>query len=198
MIYLLSHSTRSGCWCHLRQCLLLGLFALASPTALSQLSTQPADTGDAINVHPKTPLNTARLWLPAQHVASAGSLLAAAHRALEHPDCAEVLYGGLNEFRTEREGTSFTIMCIKDARTTFNQIFFQSDLPSASAPFAAAPVAADPFAAAPVAPVDESAAREELDRLRNLLGGPSGPPPSPAPVEQQQPPVDTGPPPTVF
>lgn len=182
MIYLWSHLNGSSWRCHLRHCLLLSVFLFASPAALSQLSGQPTDTGNAINLHPKTPLNTARLWLPPQHTASAGLLLAAANRALEHPDCAEVLYGGLNEFRTEREGTSFTIMCIKDPRTTFNQIFHESDLAVAATP----------------APVDESESQEEFDRLRNLLRGPSGQQTTPAPAGQQQPPTDSGPAPTVF
>lgn len=182
MGYLLSHSSRSSWRCRLRQSLLLSCFFLATPAAQSQLAGQPADTGSAINVHPKTPLNTGRLWLPPQHAASAGLLLAAANRALEHPDCAEVLYGGLNEFRTEREGTSFTIMCIKDARTTFNQIFHESDLAAATTP----------------APVDESGSQEEFDRLRNLLRSPSGQQTTPEPAEQQQPPTDSGPAPTVF
>jgi len=182
MDYLLSHSNRSSWRCHLRLGMLLGVFCLASPAAQSQITGQSTETDTAINLHPKTPLNNSRLWLPRHHAASAGLLLAAANRALEHPDCAEVLYGGLNEFRTEREGTSFTILCIKDARTTFNQIFHESDL----------------TATASSAPGDDSSSQEELDRLRNLLRSPPVQQATPAPAEPQQPPVDNGPPPIVF
>lgn len=90
-----------------------------------------------------------------------------------------MLYGGLNEFRTEREGTAFTIMCIKDARTTFNQIFHQSDLAVTGA----------------TSPVDDSVSQAEFDRLRNLMRTPSDQLTAP---EQQQVPADNGPPPTVF
>lgn len=127
--------------------------AVAQFPQVTELSTEAA-----INLHPKTPLNPDRLWLPPQHAKVAGLLLSAAHRALEHPDCAEVLYGGLNEFRTEREGTSFTVMCIKDARTTFNQVFHERDL----------------IASEVRSPEEEAAARAEMERLRNLIQNPSG------------------------
>jgi hypothetical protein len=101
-----------------------------------------------------------RLWLPASHSQMRPLLLEAAQRALQHPECVEVLYGRLNEFRTESGETAFTILCMKNARSTFNQVFRLSDLQ-------AQPVRVEPR--------EENTSRAELERLRNLLqGAPDG------------------------
>ena len=63
-----------------------------------------------------------------------------------------MLYGRLNEYRTQREEPSFTIMCMKDVRTTFDQVFFASELDGES--------------------LDEPRQQptsEELEQLRGLL-----------------------------
>jgi hypothetical protein len=174
-------------WTHrVQQRLAMLLFCLCvclSANAFQeQLAVEEVET--AINLHPKTPLDANRLWLPPRHTESAGRLLTAAILALEHPDCGEVLYGGLNEYRTEREGTSFTILCIKDARTTFNQIFFASDL----------------YETEIETPEDDAASSadsEEIERLRQFIQNPSTQQ-APAPVQQQDQTIDTGPAPTVF
>jgi hypothetical protein len=167
-------------WTHrVQRRLVMMLFCLSATASHAQLAGQAVET--AINLHPKTPLDANRLWLPPQHTESAGLLLTAANLALEHPDCAEVLYGGLNEYRTQREGTSFTIMCIKDARTTFNQIFFASELAESEIK----------------TPEEDAVSRAEIERLRQLIQNPSGQQ-APAPAQQQEQTTDTGQSPTVF
>jgi hypothetical protein len=94
----------------------------------------------------------ARLWLPASYSHFQNQLVLAARRAARHEDCQEVLYGRLNEYRTERDEPSFTIMCMKDVRTTFDQVFFASELDGES--------------------LDEPKQQptsEELEQLRGLL-----------------------------
>jgi hypothetical protein len=98
-----------------------------------------------------------RLWLSGSNSSLRPLLTAAAYKALENPDCSEVLYGRLNEYRTEHVGTAFTILCMKDARTTFNLVFYASDLGDVAMP------ASNP---------DDNASRVELERLREMLGQP--------------------------
>jgi hypothetical protein len=177
-------------WTHrVQQRLVLFMFCisvcLSANAFQEQLAGEEVET--AINLHPKTPLDANRLWLPPQHRESAGLLLTAANLALEHPECGEVLYGGLNEYRTEREGMSFTIMCIKDARTTFNQIFFASDLSETEIQTPADEAASSA----------ESEENAELERLRQLIQSSSGRQ-APAPVQQQEQAIDTGPVPELF
>lgn len=69
-----------------------------------------------------------RLWLPPSQENLRDLLVAAAHQALQDPDCAEVLYGRLNEYRTENDETAFTILCMRDPRYTFNLVFNADDL----------------------------------------------------------------------
>lgn len=146
------------------------LLVLSCASAVAQLPQVTEVLPEpVINLHPKTPLNPNRLWLPPQQSKVAGLLLTAANRALEHPECAEVLYGGLNEFRTEREGTSFTIMCIKDARTTFNQVFHEGDL----------------VVIATRSPEEEAASRAEIESLRGLIQNPSDQSVTQTPGQQQ-------------
>jgi hypothetical protein len=93
-----------------------------------------------------------RLWLPARQEELRDLLVAAAYRALEDPDCEEVLYGRLNEFRSENDETAFTILCMRDPRYTFNLVFNASDLE-------------------PAGTTQETVSNtEDLQRLRALLG----------------------------
>lgn len=64
-----------------------------------------------------------RMWLPgsAQHLRP--FLLMAMDRALEDQTCTEVLYARLNEYRTIYEEPTFTILCKKDYKTTFNKVY---------------------------------------------------------------------------
>lgn len=93
-----------------------------------------------------------RLWLPPAFAQYSDALTTAAELALEHPDCKDVLYGRLNEFRSENSGISFTILCMKDARSTFNQVFALSELLDN-----------------PEADARRAARQRELEQLRGLL-----------------------------
>jgi hypothetical protein len=93
-----------------------------------------------------------RLWLPPTFAQYSDALSTAAELALEHPDCKEVLYGRLNEFRSENSEISFTILCMKDARSTFNQVFALAELLDN-----------------PAADARRAARQQELEQLRNLL-----------------------------
>lgn len=97
--------------------------------AAAVAAAQPGLSGEAVPQHAMSrELRPDRLWLLPRHAELADLLHRAARQALQHPDCNEILYGSLNEFKTDRIGTSFTILCMKDARTTFNQVFFADDL----------------------------------------------------------------------
>ncbi|WP_169792274.1 hypothetical protein [Pseudohongiella spirulinae] len=93
-----------------------------------------------------------RLWLPPAFAQYSDALSTAAELALEHPDCREVLYGRLNEFRSAQTEISFTILCMKDARSTFNQVFALADLLDN-----------------PAADARRAARQQELEQLRGLL-----------------------------
>lgn len=97
--------------------------------AAAAAAGQPGLTGESAATQTLSrELRTNRLWLLPRHAELTDLLHRAGRQALQHPDCNEVLYGSLNEFKTDRIGTSFTILCMKDARTTFNQVFFAEDL----------------------------------------------------------------------
>jgi hypothetical protein len=63
-----------------------------------------------------------RLWLPASAQNLRPFLQMAADMALEDETCIEILYGRLNEYRTAYEEPTFTILCKKDEKTTFNKV----------------------------------------------------------------------------
>ena len=101
-------------------------------------------------------VNPARLWLPPSREHLMPMLAYAAELALSDPDCNQVLYGRLNEYRTENgDEPTMTILCQQDARTTFNLVYQASDLE------AAMPAANTEFS--------EDDADSNLDALRNLL-----------------------------
>ena len=117
---------RTLCFCASASLLALPAMAdLAQPdAALAMADTGAADTG----VGEAIELRTDRLWLPANRRNLQPLLTAAAQRALENPECADVLYGRLNEYRTERTEPTFSILCMHDARTTFNLLYLASEL----------------------------------------------------------------------
>lgn len=77
-------------------------------------------------------VNRDRLWLPPSSAHLMPMLEYAAELALSNPDCREVLYGRLNEFRSgQGEEPALTILCQQDARTTFNIVYRASQLENA-------------------------------------------------------------------
>lgn len=73
-------------------------------------------------------VNPDRLWLPPSARDLRPALEEAARRALMDPDCNEILYGRLNDYRTEHGEPSLTILCQKDPRNTFNLVFSVTEL----------------------------------------------------------------------
>jgi len=69
-----------------------------------------------------------RMWLPvaAQHLRPYLSIAVA--QALKDEECAEILYARLNDYRTAYEEPTFTVLCKKDYKTTFNLVYKASDL----------------------------------------------------------------------
>lgn len=63
-----------------------------------------------------------RMWLPASSAHLRPFLQMAVNLALEEEDCNEVLYARLNEYRTIYEEPTFTILCKKDVKTTYNRV----------------------------------------------------------------------------
>lgn len=63
-----------------------------------------------------------RLWLPASATNLRPFLVMAVNKVKEDPACVEVLYARLNEYRTIYEEPTFTILCQKDPKTTFNRV----------------------------------------------------------------------------
>lgn len=125
------------------------------PGLLSAQQAAPAAEPEPLTTEgqPKRELRSERLWLLPRNANLADLLERAARQALEHPDCQDVLYGSLNEFRSERGGTSFTILCMRDARSTFNLVFEADDLKSSEE-------LNNPADLRP---------REELERLRQMM-----------------------------
>lgn len=122
---------------HLITILVVGLVSLS-------VIGGPVSAAEAIKPH--------RLWLPSSQENLRDLLVAAAQQALQDPDCAEVLYGRLNEFRSENDETAFTILCMRDPRYTFNLVFNASDLEPADSE------------------QETESNTEDLQRLRALLG----------------------------
>lgn len=118
--------------------------------AVEAMAVENGENGAAVMAQ----LNTDRLWLPAGLGHMRPLLTTAAERALDNPECVDVLYGRLNEYRSERGEPAFTILCLHDARTTFNLIYLASELEAAqNAPSISA----------------------ELDHVRSLLQAPRVP-----------------------
>jgi hypothetical protein len=69
-----------------------------------------------------------RMWLPSSQEYLRPWLELAVLESMENPDCAEVMYARLNEYRTQTAEPAFTILCRKDYRTTFNLVYLISQL----------------------------------------------------------------------
>ncbi len=93
-------------------CVTLPLPALAQAPA----PEEPAAATTARQVNPE------RLWLPASAANLRPFLQMAVNKVMEDPACVEVLYARLNEYRTIYEEPTFTVLCQKDPKTTFNRV----------------------------------------------------------------------------
>lgn len=132
---------------------------------------------------PKQPLRESRLWLPPSLDSLQPFLVTAAFRAMQNPDCRDVLYGSVNEFRTENGEPTFTILCMQNPRHTFNLIFPQSIL----------------MPSVPEEVQQETREAEaQLDRLRNLLQSDATPPDNNEQLEVLEEEETEKPPPEVF
>lgn len=102
----------------LRPALLACLLACAPVLASAQEPVPAASQASATarEVHPD------RLWLPASATNLRPFLVMAVNKVMEDPSCVEVLYARLNEYRTIYEEPTFTILCQKDPKTTFNRV----------------------------------------------------------------------------
>lgn len=73
------------------------------------------------NVHAASS-RSERLWLPASASHLRPFLQMAVDLALTDEECTDVLYARLNEYRTIYEEPTFTILCKRDAKSTFNRV----------------------------------------------------------------------------
>jgi hypothetical protein len=101
--------------------------AVLSVVLASCLAAVPAAAAE------ETPtINRERLWLPPSSAHLMPMLVYAAELALSSPECQQVLYGRLNEFRSDQgEEPVLTILCQQDPRTTFNMVYQASELEAA-------------------------------------------------------------------
>ncbi len=84
--------------------------------------------GGSLYADETLPFNPERLWLPPSAASLRPALEEAARRASRDPECAEVLYGRLNNWRTEQGDPSMTILCQRDARSTFDLVYRVAEL----------------------------------------------------------------------
>lgn len=120
--------------CKLRRSLILcttGLLIVLLSTRLFAAEATHDDThapAATAGQHPAVRVKPERLWLPssAQHLRPYLEL--AVERSLEDEDCHEILYARLNEYRTVYDEPTFSVLCKKDYKTTYNHIYPVSEL----------------------------------------------------------------------
>lgn len=98
--------------------LLLVALLLPAPPALPQVKPQQTIPG----VPPE------RMWLAPSREYLRQHLEMAVLQALADSNCVEVMYARLNEYRTRESEPTFTVLCRKDHRSTFNLIYQISSL----------------------------------------------------------------------
>lgn len=67
-------------------------------------------------------------WLPGTHRELQPYLELAITAAQQREDCMEIIYARLNEYRTENDEPTFTILCKKDFKHTFNIVYRITEL----------------------------------------------------------------------
>ena len=118
-----------------------------------------------------------RLWLPASASNLRPFLQMAVDLALEDPNCKDILYARLNEYRTIYDEPTFTILCQKDPKTTFNRVIKITE---------ADPEYYEKIKASEQAQDTNRTLSDELEALRKqLLPPPTASPPPPAAIQPQ-------------
>jgi len=97
------------------------LLPVSQTLRLALTATVLALTGLSASVAAQD-VQSERLWLPASATNLRPFLVMAVNKVKEDPACVEVLYARLNEYRTIYEEPTFTILCQKDPKTTFNRV----------------------------------------------------------------------------
>lgn len=92
-----------------------------TPTRLLSLATLGLLLANATQAA-EVATRSERLWLPASASHLRPFLQMAADMALQDENCKEILYARLNEYRTIYEEPTFTILCQKDPKSTFNRV----------------------------------------------------------------------------
>lgn len=105
---------------------LLLLCALAGDVALAA----EADVEAKVDVEAEVGVTTdpTRMWLPESAIHLHPFLELAVAEALRDSTCTEVLYARLNEYRTTYEEPTFTILCKRDYKSTFNKVYHITEL----------------------------------------------------------------------
>lgn len=106
----------------LRPALLACLLASAALSPLVQAQVPEPAPEVAATAAAERSVNPERLWLPASAANLRPFLQMAVNKVMEDPACVEVLYARLNEYRTIYEEPTFTVLCQKDPKTTFNRV----------------------------------------------------------------------------
>lgn len=121
-----------------------------------------------------------RLWLPAGASDLRPFLQMAVDMALQDENCKEILYARLNEYRTIYEEPTFTILCQKDPKTTFNRVIKITEVD---------PEYFDKIRASENALDTNRTLSPEIEALRQQLGAPAVPSQpaagSPAPAAEE-------------
>ncbi len=147
-------------------CLLASAALCLPASAQEPAAVEPAAQTSAEGVHPD------RLWLPASAANLRPFLVMAVNKVLEDPTCVEVLYARLNEYRTIYEEPTFTILCQKDPKTTFNRVVKITEVD---------PEYYDKLRASAEASSQAQTLNPEIEALRRqLLGGGDAPAETPA------------------
>ncbi len=105
---------------------LLLMWTLAGAGALAA-EAAPGEKVEA-EAEAATTTDRTRLWLPESSAHLQPFLELAVAEALRDTTCTEVLYARLNEYRTIYEEPTFTILCKKDYKSTFNKVYHITEL----------------------------------------------------------------------
>jgi hypothetical protein len=106
------------------------LWALTGDAALGADAIVEAGPGSKVDPKAQAAAKTdpTRMWLPESAAHLHPFLELAVAEALRDPTCTEVLYARLNEYRTIYEEPTFTILCKKDYKSTFNKVYHITEL----------------------------------------------------------------------